>query len=188
MKTELMIMKYKNPSGVIKSMKTTVKILVLFFLIFNSCKKETSNNNANVEVDLNTIPKEWTELSEHNEEKVILQPCDSDTAMYIIFKSETGWQFQYSGGHDVFDFDIKNVRLDDKHLKFSLEDPRSSEITAHATIMNYSSQMKTAQVKFNDFIAEFVNENGVKEYEKYIQPCKECWDDCPLINDLNSSK
>lgn len=79
--------------------------------------------------------------------------------------------------------------LEGNNIRFSLLDPNNSKNKGHATIMNYNSHMKTAQIKFNALtVEEFVNELGVNDYEKYTQPCSECWDDCPPVEDSNSTK
>lgn len=158
-----------------------MRILVVLALtsLLTNCKQQQqeATNTPQEIIDVSYFSGEWQMLTEQNDSLIIYRPCDADNVM-LQLHSDTlviGWGQDASGGI-VTDFQkqpdgrfslvMKSLDSDySQKIMVQVEDPFHG--LARWWIWDDGSE------------ALFVQAKHAKTYPYIIQPCHECWEDCP---------
>ncbi len=156
-------------------------LTISFLLLFTSCK-ETKKETF----DLNSFPKEWVRLTDKDGKLVVYNSCDAGNLLLTISNKRDHFELLLHGQQEDYDFKIlETTQLNDTiflKAKWKNSDEKQDfkffwtdkEKGLGRLITTYSSGFTSDNL--------FVTGDKQTNYEKFDQPCRECWgDECDEI-------
>jgi hypothetical protein len=156
-------------------------LTISFLLLLTSCK-ETNKENF----DLNLFPKEWVKLTDKDGKLVIYNSCDAGNMLLTISKKSDRFELLIHGQQEDYNFEILETTqlIDTIYIKAKWKDyDEEQEFKFYWKIKEqglgrfnttYSNGLKSDNL--------FVTREKQTNFEKFDQPCRECWgDECDEI-------
>lgn len=151
-------------------------LTISFLLLLNSCK-ETKKETF----DLNSFTKEWVRLTDKDGKLVIYNSCDSGNLLLTISKNSDQFELLLHGQQEDSDFEIlETTQLNDTiFLKAKWKDSNEKQDFKFFWTNKEKGLGRFITTYSNGFTSEnlFVTRDKQKNFEKFDQPCKECWGD-----------
>lgn len=156
-------------------------LTISFLLLFTSCK-ETKKETF----DLNSFPKEWVRLTDKDGKLVVYNSCDAGNLLLTISKNRDHFELLLHGQQEDYDFEIlETAQLNDTiflKAKWKGSDEKQD-------FKFFWTDKEKGLGKFiTTFSSGFTSDNlfvtGDKQtnFDKFDQPCRECWgDECDEI-------
>ena len=151
-------------------------LTISFLLLFTSCK-ETKKEIFN----LNSFPKEWVRLTDKDGKLVVYNSCDAGNLLFTISNNRDHFELLLHGQQEDYDFEIlETTQLNDTiFLKAKWKGSHekqdfkffwtNKEKGLGRFITTYSSGFTSDNL--------FVTGDKQTNFEKFDQPCRECWGD-----------
>lgn len=156
-------------------------LIISFLLLFTSCKQAKKEN-----FDLNSFPKEWVRLTDKDGKLVVYNSCDAGNLLLTISNKRDHFELLLHGQQEDYDFEIlETTQLNDTIFlkeKWKGSDEKqdfkffwaNKEKGLGRFITTYSSGFTSDNL--------FVTGDKQTNFEKFEQPCRECWgEECDEI-------
>lgn len=156
-------------------------LTISFLLLLTSCK-ETKKETF----DLNSFPKEWVRLTDKDGNLVVYNSCDAGNLLLTISNNRDHFELLLHGQQEDYDFEILETTQQNDTIslkaKWKGSDEKqdfkffwtNKEKGLGRFITNYSSGFTSDNL--------FVTGDKQTNFDKFDQPCRECWgDECDEI-------
>lgn len=156
-------------------------LTISFLLLFTSCTKTQKET-----FDLNLFPKDWVRLTDKDGKLVIYNSCDAGNLLVTFSNNKGHFELLMHGQQEDNDFEILETTqiYDSIFLKAKWKDSdekqdfkfywSNKEKGLGRFITTYSTGFTL------DYL--FVTSDKESNFEKFDQPCRECWgDECDEI-------
>ena len=156
-------------------------LTISFLLLLTSCKEVKKET-----FDLNSFPKEWVRLTDKDGKLVVYSSCDAGNLLLTISNKRDHFELLLHGQQEDYDFEIlETTQLNDTiflKAKWKGSDEKqdfkffwaNKEKGLGRFITTYSSGFTSDNL--------FVTGDKQTNFEKFEQPCRECWgEECDEI-------
>ena len=180
--------------------------LGVFALITSGCgqtKKEqaTTNENETSKISIENIedcvhyesfsldsfPKEWVNLTMYENRYVIYESCDAGNQLWRFSKNDEKYELLMYGTQEDYIFDIVKSYISNDTIFLESRCRDFDEIKNFKILWDKDKHFIQTLGDFDTWDL-FVENKNASDYEVYIQPCRECWDDeCDEIEKLEEN-
>lgn len=156
-------------------------LTISFLLLLTSCKQAKKET-----FELNSFPKEWVRLTDKDGKLVVYNSCDAGNLLLTISNKRDHFELLLHGQQEDYDFEIlETTQLNDTiflKAKWKGSDEKqdfkffwaNKEKGLGRFITTYSSGFTSDNL--------FVTGDKQTNFEKFEQPCRECWgEECDEI-------
>jgi hypothetical protein len=134
---------------------------------------------------MNDLPLKWTEVTELDPGNwVVFQPCDVPNGSVEMSIIKGKRKIVAGLGHEAVTFAVSNVRTINKTTiqfigSYELVEPKRTDTVE----VQYDVNTRRGRWKFPfgevPYVSIYAPDEDLSKYKEVIQPCKECWEDCP---------
>lgn len=156
---------------------------VLFFLLLVSIAFPSFSQEK--PFTINDLPVKWTEISKmDNGEWVVFEPCDVPNGLVEITTVKGKRKLVLSIGYEALGFEVTNTRsINGTTFQFigsyEMAEPKRTD-TIQVKYDRYNRRAEwTISMGDSKTTDTYAPTEDIDNYKTVIQPCKECWDDCP---------
>jgi len=151
-------------------------LTILFLLLLTSCKK----TNKEV-IDLNSFPKDWVRLTDKYGKLVVYNSCDAGNLLLTISKNSNHFELLLHGQQEDYGFEIlETTQLSDTiFLKAKWKDSDEKQNFKFFWTDKEKGLARFITTYSSGFTSDnlFVTKDKQTNFEKFDQPCRECWGD-----------
>ena len=160
-------------------------LTISFLLILTSCKE--TNKEA---FDLNSFPNDWVRLTDKDGKLVVYNSCDAGNLLLTISKLNNHFELLLHGQQEDYDFKIlEATQLNDIiYLKAKRKDSDEQQEFKFFWADKEKGLGRFITTYSNGFTSDnlFVTKDKQITFEKFDQPCRECWGDA--CDEIKSNK
>jgi hypothetical protein len=163
-----------------------IGLTISLLLLLSSCKE------IKKEVfDLSSLPNDWVRLTEKDGKLVVYNSCDAGNMLLTISKNKNEFELLLHGEQEDYDFKILDAtKLNDTtYLNVKWKDSDEKQEFKFLWTDKGKGLGRFITTYSNGFISDnlFVTNDKQTNFEKYDQPCRECWgDECDEIENKNN--
>lgn len=164
-------------------MKNVIVLIIISFSIF-ACSKASK-----IDFDLNTLPKDWIELTKTDSGLVVYNSCDAGNSIISIKKKEKNIEILMHGRQEDYLFSVlKSYRINDTVVvEAKWKDTEKIEVFKFLWINK--EKMLGKWYLFNKEETTFIAYEKQSNYPHIEQPCIECWgEECNEIKRIDSTQ
>lgn len=151
-------------------------LTISFFLLFTSC-----NETKKEAFDLNLLSKDWVRLTEKDGKLIVYNSCDAGNMLLTISKVSDHFELLLHGEQEDCDFEIlETTQLNDTiFLKAKWKDSDEKQEFKFFWTNKEKGLGRFITTYSNGFTSDnlFVIRDKQTTFEKFDQPCRECWGD-----------
>lgn len=160
-------------------------LTISFILLLTSCK-ETKKKTF----ELNSFPKEWVRLTDKNGKLIVYNSCDAGNLLLTISNNRDHFELLLHGEQEDYDFEIlESAQLNDTiFLKAKWKGSDEKQDFKFFWTNKEKGLGRFVTTYSNGFTSDnlFVTGDKQTNFEKFNQPCRECWgDECDEIEKID---
>jgi hypothetical protein len=155
-----------------------LKLKLMILILFTSCKGAIKEG-----FDLNSFPNKWVRLTEIDGKLVVFNSCDAGNLLLSITKNKKYFRLLLHGQQEDYNFEIlETTQLNDTvFINTKWKDSDDKQEFKFIWIDKVKGLGRLITTYSNGFTSDnlFVISDRQRDFEEFVQPCKECWgEDC----------
>jgi hypothetical protein len=160
-------------------------LTISFLLLLTSCKDTNKES-----FDLNSFPNDWVRLTDKDGKLVVFNSCDGGNLLLTISKNSDHFELLLHGQQEDYGFEIlETTQISETiFLKAKWKDSDEKQDFKFIWTDKEKGLGRFITTYSNGFTSDnlFVTSDKQNNFEKFDQPCRECWgDEC---DDIKSNK
>ncbi|MGQ2981959.1 hypothetical protein [Flavobacterium sp.] len=149
-----------------------IKKLFFLALLLNAL-----NTTAQITADLNSIPADWTKLTEMEDGLVVYNTCDGGNLRLKLYKEKNKWYLLSYGQQEDYLFEVKKASGTKTIVLDGVWDGSDEKQQFSFSWTDRSKGLGRWEAKGWDWDHTFVSLWDEVNHLHIVQPCKECWEE-----------